>query len=75
MKLYTDYYKFLSKLYIMIKILIDNGHGVNTKGKQSPDGRLREYAYAREIATRVMTELRGMGYNAERVVEDVAEAA
>ena len=34
----------------MVKILIDNGHGVNTKGKQSPDGRLREYAFAREIA-------------------------
>lgn len=37
----------------MVKILIDNGHGVNTTGKQSPDGRLHEYAYAREIAKRV----------------------
>lgn len=59
----------------MIKILIDNGHGVNTKGKQSPDGRLREYAYAREIATRVVNELRGMGYNAERVVEEEQDVA
>ena len=59
----------------MIKILIDNGHGVNTKGKQSPDGRLREYAYAREIATRVVNELRGMGYNAERVVEEEQDIA
>lgn len=25
-----------------MKILIDNGHGENTAGKHSPDGRLRE---------------------------------
>ena len=48
---------------------------MNTKGKQSPDGRLREYAYAREIATRVVNELRGMGYNAERVVEEEQDVA
>ena len=29
-----------------MKILIDNGHGENTPGKRSPDGSLREYAYA-----------------------------
>ena len=37
-----------------MKILIDNGHGENTPGKRSPDGSLREYAYAREIADRIM---------------------
>lgn len=26
-----------------MKILIDNGHGVETPGKRSPDGRFREY--------------------------------
>lgn len=30
-----------------MKILIDNGHGSNTPGKCSPDGRLREYSYVR----------------------------
>jgi len=35
-----------------MKILIDNGHGSNTPGKCSPDGRLREYSYTREIAGR-----------------------
>ena len=25
-----------------MKILIDNGHGSNTKGKRSPDGRLMD---------------------------------
>ena len=28
-----------------MKILIDNGHGIDTPGKRSPDGVLREYAY------------------------------
>jgi hypothetical protein len=27
-----------------MNVLIDNGHGENTKGKRSPDGQLREYA-------------------------------
>ena len=30
-------------------ILLDNGHGENTPGKKSPDGSLKEYAYARDI--------------------------
>lgn len=29
-----------------MKILLDNGHGENTPGKRSPDGKLREYLYA-----------------------------
>lgn len=40
-----------------MRILIDNGHGAETKGKQSPDGRLKEWAYSREIAHRVVAEL------------------
>lgn len=38
-------------------VLIDNGHGCDTAGKRSPDGRLLEYAYAREIAQRLAKEL------------------
>ncbi|ROS80388.1 N-acetylmuramoyl-L-alanine amidase, partial [Muribaculaceae bacterium Isolate-039 (Harlan)] len=41
-----------------MKILIDNGHGNNTPGKCSPDQSLREYAYAREIAGRVVDALK-----------------
>ena len=37
-----------------MKILIDNGHGIQTKGKRSPDGKFLEYAYTREIARRVV---------------------
>lgn len=38
-------------------VLIDNGHGKDTAGKRSPDGRLLEYQYAREIAQRLAKEL------------------
>ena len=54
----------------MVKILIDNGHGVDTPGKRSPDGRLREYKYARVIASRVAEQLCGMGYDASLIVTE-----
>jgi len=43
----------------MILVVIDNGHGDPplTGGKCSPDGRLKEYYYCREIAQRVSREL------------------
>lgn len=53
-----------------MKILIDNGHGSNTSGKRSPDGRLMEYAYTREIADMVVNELKKLGYDAERLVKE-----
>ncbi len=53
-----------------MKILIDNGHGSNTAGKRSPDGRLREYAWAREVAQRIVEGLRQRGYDAERIVTE-----
>ena len=42
----------------------------NTPGKCSPDGRLREYSYTREIAGRVVFELRKLGIDAELVVKE-----
>lgn len=53
-----------------MKILIDNGHGVNTAGKCSPDKRLREYAWARDIARRLEQTLKALGYDAERIVPE-----
>ena len=53
-----------------MKILIDNGHGSDTAGKRSPDGRLREYAWAREVAQRIVDGLRQRGYDAERIVTE-----
>lgn len=58
-----------------MKILIDNGHGRETPGKCSPDGRLREYAYTREIADRVVTGLRNEGIDAMRVVPEENDVA
>lgn len=56
-----------------MKILIDNGHGINTKGKVSPDGTLREYAWAREISSRLVDEIRKKGLDAERIVTEEAD--
>lgn len=53
-----------------MKVLIDNGHGENTPGKCSPDKRLREWAYTREIADMVVTGLRKRGIDAERIVRE-----
>lgn len=53
-----------------MKVLIDNGHGAETPGKRSPDGRLREYAYTREIAERVVRRLRNAGIDALRIVPE-----
>ena len=54
-------------------ILIDNGHGHNTPGKRSPDGKFLEYAYNREIATRIVTDLKDRGYNAQLLVPETED--
>lgn len=53
-----------------MKVLIDNGHGENTLGKRSPDGRLREWAYSREIADKVVAGLCKLGIDTERIVKE-----
>lgn len=53
-----------------IKILIDAGHGFDTLGKCSPDGKLREYAWAREIAKMVESKLKQLGYDAQRITPE-----
>lgn len=52
------------------KILIDNGHGCNTAGKRSPDGRFREYAWTRYIARAVVADIKDLGYNAQLLVPE-----
>lgn len=56
-----------------MKILIDNGHGENTPGKRSPDGKFREYLYAREIAEAIEGELKFLGIDAERIVTETED--
>lgn len=56
-----------------MRILIDNGHGENTPGKRSPDGKLKEWAYTREIADRVIAGLQKKGIDAERIVKEMID--
>ena len=53
-----------------MKILIDNGHGIQTKGKRSPNGKLLEYAYTRELARQIVKILKSRGYDSELLVPE-----
>ena len=53
-----------------MKILIDNGHGIQTKGKRSPDGTLLEYAYTRELARQIVAALKARVYDSELLVPE-----
>lgn len=60
-----------------MKILIDNGHGIDTPGKRNPDGRCLEYKFNREIAERIVSDLLDRGFDAELLVskqEDISLA-
>ena len=50
--------------------LLDNGHGIQTKGKRSPDNKLLEYAYTRDIARHLVSELKTKGYEVELLVPE-----
>lgn len=56
-----------------MKVLVDNGHGVETPGKRSPDGRLREYAYCRDIAAALVERLRAAGIDAQLLVPELRD--
>lgn len=56
-----------------MKILLDNGHGIETPGKRSPDGLFREYEYNRIIASRVTAELLDCGYDASLLVPEISD--
>lgn len=56
-------------------VLIDNGHGVETPGKRSPDGLLREYRYCREVASDVVGKLRAKGVGARLLVPEVNDVS
>ena len=58
-----------------MKVLIDNGHGEGTLGKCSPDKRLREYAYCREIARRVSRQLSLQGIDAILITPEEKDVA
>ena len=53
-----------------MKVILDNGHGVDTHGKRSPDGMFLEYAYTRKITKLVLTKLKRKGIEAVRLVPE-----
>lgn len=53
-----------------MKVILDNGHGRDTAGKRSPDGRLREYAYTREMARRIAQDLKRQGIDVSLLVPE-----
>ncbi|MGN1221524.1 MAG: N-acetylmuramoyl-L-alanine amidase [Candidatus Cryptobacteroides sp.] len=53
-----------------MKILIDNGHGIFTPGKRSPDGQFREAIYTRQIARRIVADLQDRGQDAQLLVPE-----
>lgn len=53
-----------------IVVILDNGHGVNTPGKCSPDKTLLEYKWAREIVDRLMVEFAKQGIRSVKLVPE-----
>ena len=45
-----------------VLVILDNGHGINTPGKCSPDKLFREYAYARMFVKRLKAALEAQNY-------------
>ena len=58
-----------------MKVLIDAGHGIDTPGKRSPDGKFREYLWNREIADLVFYGLLGSGISAQLVVKETNDVS
>lgn len=51
-------------------ILIDNGHGAETRGKRSPDGALQEWKWTRQVAAKTVALLQQMGLEARLLVPE-----
>ena len=54
----------------MFTVLLDNGHGSNTPGKRSPDGRFREYQYTRKVVKELDKRLKENGVESIIIVPE-----
>jgi len=53
--------KRIPEYYKNIYVILDNGHGEETPGKRSPDGKFREYRFNRVIVSMIAEELEKLG--------------
>lgn len=58
-----------------MKVLIDNGHGAETAGKCSPDGRLREWEFNRRLAKAIAAGLTLRGIANTLIVPEDSDVA
>lgn len=56
-----DLKRRVPEYYKNLYVILDNGHGEDTPGKRSPDGKFREYKYARLIVSMMADELDKLG--------------
>lgn len=54
-----------------ITVIIDNGHGIDTPGKCSPDKRVKEYLINRIVAHGAVSKLKELGYDARLLVPEI----
>ena len=55
---------------MVMRVLIDCGHGIDTPGKRSPDGAFLEYLWNRHVGDLALTGLRARGFDADLVVTE-----
>lgn len=51
-------------------VILDNGHGINTPGKCSPDESLKEHKWNREFVDKLIPLLENEGYSVFRIVAE-----
>ena len=56
-------------------IILDNGHGVETRGKRSPDGKLLEYKWTRDFVAKLKTALSNEGYYTHVLVPEESDVS
>ena len=56
-----------------MKILVNNGQGIETPGKRSPDGVLREHAWNRLIAARIVSTMTDLDHDAQLLVPELTD--
>ncbi|MCM1516021.1 MAG: N-acetylmuramoyl-L-alanine amidase [Paraprevotella sp.] len=56
-------------------IILDNGHGCNTFGKCSPDKRLLEYKWARDMVQRIAKKLQAKGIAVHILVPETTDTS